>query len=116
MNTPQPYTYLAKLVRLIDADTVELDVDLGFKVYHRIIVRLDRLNAPERSNPNHKAAFQWLQTQLYGNGPLRIVTRKDKQEKYGRYLAEIYYSTDTVSINQQMLDNGYAVPYSGGKR
>ncbi len=110
------FEYSAKLVRIIDADTVELDVDLGFRVYHRMVVRLDGIDAVERKDSRHKVAVDWLNLQLSGKGPLMIRTKKDRQEKYGRYLAEIYYSSDTPSVNQQMVSAGYAVAYSGGKR
>lgn len=110
------FEYSAKLVRIIDADTLELDVDLGFKIWHRMVVRLDGLDAPERKSVGHKSALDWLTIQVTGKGPLKIRTKKDKQEKFGRYLAEVFYSTDTPSINQQMIAVGYAVAYQGGKR
>jgi micrococcal nuclease len=116
MKGNRVYEYQARLSRIIDADTIELDVDLGFRVSQRMIVRMWGIDAIERRHPKHKHAVEWLRFQLSGVSPLRIRTQKDKQEKYGRYLAEVFYSDDTLSINQQMIANGYAVAYEGGKR
>ena len=110
------YEYQARLARIIDADTVELDVDLGFRVSQRMVVRMAGIDAVERRDPRHKAALEFLRFHLSGSSPLRIRTQKDSREKYGRYLAEIYYGEDTPSINTQMISAGYAVAYEGGKR
>lgn len=110
------FEYSARLVRIVDADTVELDVDLGFRVSQRMVVRLAHIDAVERRDPRHKAALDWLRFQMSGSSALRIKTQKDSREKYGRYLAEVYYAEDEVSINSQMVQAGYAVAYEGGKR
>lgn len=110
------FEYSARLVRIVDADTVELDVDLGFRVSQRMVVRLAHIDAVERRDPRHKAALDWLRFQMSGSLPLRIKTQKDSREKYGRYLAEVFYGEDTPSINAQMVEAGYAVAYEGGRR
>jgi micrococcal nuclease len=107
------FEYTARLIRIVDGDTVELDIDLGFDVHQRHAVRLAGVNAPEHNTPDGAAATAWL-TQALGNHPLVIRTHKDQAEKYGRYLATIWVG-DT-NINDALVAAGHAVAYSGGKR
>ena len=108
------YEYAASLLKIVDGDTVDVRVDLGFTIHYDIRLRLAGINAPEMNNPDGSgvAARAYITTLL--NGPLIIQTAKDRKEKYGRYLATIYVGGSTVSVNQQMLDSGHAVPYDGG--
>lgn len=104
------YSYTATVIRLIDADTVVLDVDLGFHIRHRITTRLDGINAPELKTPAGKDARDVLML-LIGGKTLAIETIRDRQDKYGRWLAVIYLEDGVATANQWMLDNGHAVPY-----
>lgn len=106
------YQYNATLVRVIDGDTVVLDVDLGFHTTRRETFRLHGINAPEMHTSEGKAAKaaaeQWLLTQ----GPVYIETFKDAQEKYGRFLARVILRDNSGrSLNQWMIDAKHAVPY-----
>ena len=113
------YYYKIELLRVVDGDTVDVRIDLGFNVWHKCRVRLVGINAPEsrtRDKEEKKrglAAKQWLidtlesaqedlEMKSYGSG------------KYGRVLGEIYIND--VNINQLMVDEGHAVKYDGGKR
>lgn len=125
------YTYAAQTVRVVDGDTAILMVDLGCDVHLKIRVRLYGLNTPEihgiskNSEEYQKgiAAKNFLE-QLITNRDLIVRTYKtkggeEKRGKYGRYLAEIWLREDfpdKPSVNQRLLDGGYAVPYFGGKR
>jgi micrococcal nuclease len=112
------YEYSAKCIRVVDGDTVDLDIDLGLDIHHQVRVRLYGINTPElhSSVPEEQAkarqARLFLMT-LLGSEDLIIKTEKDKTEKYGRYLAEIFTDGDPVSMNQKLLDAGLAVPYFG---
>jgi micrococcal nuclease len=115
------YEYDAELVRVVDGDTVDISVDLGFHISQQIRVRLNGINAPELSTPAGKAAKGFLEGLLPVGTSLRCNTVKDKTEKYGRYLADLTVQGSTgdlasKSVNQTMLDAGQAIPYSGGKR
>ena len=116
------FCYSASLLKVVDGDTVDLMVDLGFDVHHRIRVRLYGVNTPESRTTNalEKAAglkakefaHDWMEQ----NPVVVIQTLKDKNEKYGRILANVYLVTDTgqeLLVNKWMLTNGHAVPYDG---
>jgi micrococcal nuclease len=123
------YQYSAKFVRGVDGDTVVLDIDLGFNVTVRETFRLYGINTPEthgvkKDSDEYKrglAAETRLLALLLGsyNSKLRVDTFKDSKEKYGRYLATVYYcvkAEDTGeevfrNVNQQLVDEGHAVVY-----
>jgi micrococcal nuclease len=106
------YEYLARVVRVIDGDTIEVEIDLGFKIKHTTILRLIGINAPELPTPEGKAAKEWLAKQIE-NQTVTIRTVKDKKEKYGRYLAFVDAWVErlqsTQSINAMMISEGLAV-------
>lgn len=111
------YEYRARVIRVIDGDTLELEVDLGFDVFRNDTFRLAAINAPETSTDQGKAVKRFVEDLLPKGTEVFIQTIKDKKEKYGRYLAWIYFdASGTFSLNEQLLDNEMAVPYSGGKR
>jgi micrococcal nuclease len=107
------YQYRASVIRVVDGDTLWLDVDLGFDVKRRDSFRLYGINAPELSTPEGVAAKVWLEGQLAG-GIGMVTTHKDQREKYGRYLATLWVGG--VNINEAMVEAGHAAPYSGGSR
>jgi len=113
------FDYRAKLVRVVDGDTVDLDIDLGFHIHTHERVRLTGINTPELHSPletervKAKAAAEFLTTLL--GGELVVKTSRDSQEKYGRFLARLY-STSGVCANDEMVKSGHAVAYDGGKR
>ena len=119
------YEYKANLLRVIDGDTIEVDVDLGFGVWVRKqSMRLARINAPELKvvvdghrvvNPAGTSAREWLEKVLLlesALGPITIITIKDRLDKYGRMLVELMYSGDRKSINDEMVSAGFAVHVS----
>jgi len=114
------YEYRAKLVRCIDGDTVELEVDLGFKVTLREKFRLIGIDTPEKNSKiaaereAAKAATDYLVSLLAGEG-LTIKTQKDAQGKYGRYLCTLFTASG-VDVNQEMIKTGHAVAYDGGAK
>jgi micrococcal nuclease len=103
------YTYQAELVRVIDGDTVVLDIDLGFSLWRRDdSYRLARINAPEMKTAEGPPARTHLVSLLAQSaGPLLVTTTK--ADKYGRWLAEIY--VNGKNMNDQMVADGFAVPY-----
>jgi len=104
------WTYQARCHRVIDADTLDLGVDLGFDVTIRRRVRLAAINAPELGTPEGRAARDWV-TQWVdnhpGDWPLTVTTRQTaSRDRYGRWVAVI--SAGGVTLNQQLIDAGHA--------
>ena len=111
------YNYNAVIERVIDGDTVDVILDLGFFIYHKQRVRMAHINAPEKNETGGKESSDWLTDRLKANTRVLVSSLKPhSDDKYGRFLADIYLLGDTVSVNQEMLNLGLAVPYEGGKR
>lgn len=108
------YIYAARLVRLVDADTWVLDVDLGMSVWMRgQRIRAAGINAPELSTDAGRAALAWAQawfTQHCPDSTLTIRTQKDRDDNYGRLLGTIL-AADGACLNTDMLAAGQAVPW-----
>jgi endonuclease YncB( thermonuclease family) len=107
------YTYPAKLERVVDGDTAVLIIDLGFNCSVTQPVRLKGYNAPELFGPNATKAHQAkaeLQGLLAGR-KLIIKTTKAFSQSFARYLAEVYYITDTgvYAVAEDMINKGYHV-------
>ena len=112
------YQYKVKKInRVIDGDTVDLDIDLGFGITLTHRVRLKDLNAAETRTLNIEektkglAAKEWLKKELSRKGEWIIETVKD--DMYGRILGSLYFVGDPVTLNEKMLNAGIAQPYSG---
>ena len=91
------FTYAAKLIEVVDGDTVDLLIDLGFGVHVKERCRLYGIDAPEMPTDAGKAAKAYLESLLgAATGELYVATRKmtrkpkEKTDKYGRYLAVLY--------------------------
>jgi micrococcal nuclease len=95
----------AKIIRAVDGDTCEIEVDLGFSVKVKHTFRLYGINTPERGKPGYQEATDYLAGYV-GETVLIAVTKLDK---YGRYLVDIF--ADGVNVNRRMVDLGLAVEY-----
>ena len=98
----------AAVVRLIDGDTVVLDIDLGNHLVWRDSFRLYGLNTPERGKPGASEATAALAA-LLAPGLVRVQTHKP--DKYGRWLVDLWVAAGHV--NQLLIAGGHAKPYSG---
>ena len=112
------YQYKVKKInRVIDGDTVDLDIDLGFGVTLSHRVRLKDVNAAETKTLDLEekakglAAKEWLKKELSREGEWIIDTTKE--DKYGRILGTLYFVGDPVTVNERMLNEGIAGPYLG---
>jgi micrococcal nuclease len=112
------YQYkIKKIHRIIDGDTVDVEIDLGFGITLSQRVRLKDIDAAETRTKDLKEkaeglmAKQWLEKELSKPGEWIIETTKD--DKYGRILGTLYLVGDPVTINERMLNEGIAEPYSG---
>jgi micrococcal nuclease len=118
------FWYGATLNKVIDGDTIELMVDLGFNVHHKIRVRLYGVNTPESRTKDlaEKAmglkAKQFTQEWLTNHKWVFVNTIPDKNDKYGRVLARIFSSDDinnptTACLNIDIIESGLAREYYG---
>lgn len=100
------YEYKANVKRVIDGDTLECNVDLGFKITIDERFRLAKIDCPELSTPEGKEVKAKVIQMLEGKDVHLIVERKDN---YGRWLATVLQ--DNVNINEYLLQNGMAKVY-----
>jgi len=108
MEGKPTYEYRAKLLRVIDGDTILVELDLGFRIYYQQALRLYGINAPEiigAERDKGLASKQHLTDLLTPNFLIR--TFKNPGDKYGRWLAEIF--TPLHFINAKMVADGYAI-------
>jgi micrococcal nuclease len=102
------YEYQARLLQVVDGDTYDLELDLGVETSRKIRVRLDGIDAPEKSTALGKQALAWV-TDYFNRLPtwFTVNTIKDKTEKYGRYLVKV------GTMKEDMIAAGFAKPYDG---
>ena len=116
------YTYFVKSIdRIVDGDTIDISIDLGFDLTKKERVRLAGIDTPEKRTKNQKEkemgyqATEFLEMHLMEATKLTVRTEKDG--KFGRMLGWLYKTDeDTMSINQIMIDKGYAWAYDGGTK
>lgn len=104
------YTYRATVLRIVDADTIDFSVDLGFRASLVIRTRVVGINAPEMRTPQGKAAREAVLAWLPVGTQVTIQTHKDPQDKYGRWLADVQH--DGTTLSQWLLAGGHAVAAS----
>ncbi len=115
------YQYKAKILKVLDGDTVDIDLDLGFNiVLANQRVRMSGIDTPESrtTDSEEKVRGQLSKKRLADKLPVgswvRIETQKSdsNDDKFGRILA-VFIMEDGTSLNQWMIDNNYAVLYNG---
>lgn len=113
----QLYTYKAHVVSVYDGDTCTIDIDLGLSTWiHGEKIRLHRIDAPEIRGPEREQGIlsrDYLKL-LILDRDIMLQTIKDKKEKYGRYLGEIWALDDNdqyYNVNDTMVSEGYAISY-----
>lgn len=116
------YEYRCKVVKIVDGDTVDVDIDLGFGVWlKKERIRMFGIDTPEsrtRDLDEKKyglMAKEFITKLLDDEGGIVLKTRKDAEGKYGRILGELWRTTDfaDTSINELMIKNHHAVSYHG---
>lgn len=104
------YEYAATLIRVIDADTFEFNIDLGFYTHVYEKVRLRGVNAPERFTNEGRAATAFVKFWFVEHEQLFLKTYKtDLTDKYGRWVADVLGISDNLALD--MLAAGVAVPF-----
>ena len=105
------YTYNCIVIKVVDGDTVDLDIDLGFHIRVVKRVRMLFINAPERHTDLGKRSKDFLLKSIPEGSEVIIKTQLYSKDKYGRLLAEIFAADQISSINKLMIDNGFAEYY-----
>ena len=112
------YEYACKVERVVDGDTIDVVLDLGFDILHKCRVRLYGIDTPESRTRNldekarGKMAGAFLSDAINSGNKVVLQTRlKDSKGKYGRVLGEVI--VDGENINQSMIDANLAVGYFG---
>ena len=112
--------YVRKVENVVDGDTIDVLIDLGFDILFQSRVRLAGIDTPESRTKDLKEKALGLESKEYLKKALKdaksvvIKTEKmDSSEKYGRILGWLYINNDTESINDKMINDGYAWGYMG---
>jgi len=116
------YEYKAKLIRVVDGDTIDAEIDLGFKIYIKERIRFAGIDTPE-SRTRHKHEKSWglaakcrVKDLLeYEDAEFTLTTELQKKGKFGRILGSVILA-DGTSLSEILLDEKLAIPYEGGNK
>jgi micrococcal nuclease len=123
-ETKDPYIYRIKSVlKVVDGDTIDASIDLGFDISLSKRIRLAGIDTPESRTRNleEKAlgleSKEWLKKALEGAKDILIKTElPGSTEKYGRIIGHLFINGQETSLNNQMITSGYALAYDGGTK
>ena len=118
---------VTEINRVLDGDTIDVTIDLGFDLYKKERVRVAGVDTPEKRTRDLEEkelgidATEWLKAKLEGTlaGDDELSIRTELVGgvgKYGRLLGWLYIGDESVSLNEQMIEQGYAWPYDGGTK
>ena len=118
---------VTEIVKVLDGDTIDVLIDLGFDLYKKERVRIAGVDTPEKRTRDLEEkelgihATNWMKDKLTetikGDEELIIRTElKGGTGKYGRLLGWLYINEDLISLNEQMITEGYAWAYDGGTK
>jgi len=105
------YTFNAYIYNVVDGDTVDAEVDLGFRLKIKQRLRLNGIDTPERGQAGYQEAKEALAKFVLDK---EVLVTTYKSSKYGQYLVDIHF--DDQKINSLMIEEGYAKPYFGGTK
>ena len=120
-NKPEPFSYNATVVKIIDGDTVDALVDVGFSIMTKKRIRFRGINTPESRTRDKEEKVRGLAAkdrvvELLSENDNKFVLKSHGVGKYGRCLGELFVDGHEESINQVLVNEGHAVEYWGGKR
>ena len=118
------YEYRVKQVlKVVDGDTIDVVIDLGFDISFTSRVRLAGIDTPESRTTDAREKIlgvevkEYLKKALEGATDIVIRTEKvDSSEKYGRILGWLFVNKQTGSLNMELVNKGYAWSYDGGTK
>lgn len=111
------YKYKATVERIVDGDTIDVVIDLGFKITTNQRIRLEGINTPETYNvkkdseeyKNGLVAKNFVIQRIEANGNEAIVETNKDTGKYGRYIGTIWLADNETSLNDELVEKGFAV-------
>ena len=115
------YEYrVKKLIKVVDGDTIDVDIDLGFDISYSQRVRLAGIDTPESRTTDKAEKALGLEVKKRLDEILKTATKvviqtekPDSTEKYGRILGWIYVDDAKVSVNESLIKDGFAWKYMG---
>ena len=120
------FEYFCKVTRVVDGDTIDVEVDLGFDIIHRARVRMMGIDTPESRTRNKAEKVLGLASkarlkELLANRRVKLETIKEGKGKFGRILATVWTSDkkgveEYLNINEKLIEEGHARPYFGGSK
>jgi micrococcal nuclease len=124
MSNQDPYIYRIRSIhKVVDGDTIDADIDLGFDISLTKRIRLAGIDTPESrtSDANEKKygleSKDWLKKRCENAKDILIKTElPDSTEKYGRIIGHLFINGEETSLNNQMIVEGYAWNYDGGTK
>ena len=124
MENKDPYIYrIREINKVVDGDTIDADIDLGFDISLTKRIRLAGVDTPESrtADANEKKygldSKDWLKHRLEFAKDIIIKTElPDSTEKYGRIIGHLFINGEETSLNDQMIVEGYAWTYDGGTK
>ena len=124
MSADKLYHYNAKVSRVVDGDTIDVVLDLGFDVSLKARVRFFGIDAPESRTRDAEEKMRGLESKAYvqnwidgHDNKIIIETSLDERGKFGRILGRILCPDDECDcLNDDMVEYGYASEYFGGSR
>ena len=113
--------------KVLDGDTIDVTIDLGFDLYKKERVRIAGVDTPEKRTRDLEEkvlgidATNWMKEHLEDtiNGDDELIIRTELKGgvgKYGRLLGWLYVGDEEVSLNEDMIEEGYAWAYDGGTK
>jgi micrococcal nuclease len=124
MDNKDPYIYrIREIHKVVDGDTIDADIDLGFDISLTKRIRLAGIDTPESrtADANEKKygleSKEWLKKRCENAKDILIKTElPDSTEKYGRIIGHLFINGEETSLNNQMIAEGYAWTYDGGTK
>ena len=125
------YEYNALVDRVVDGDTIDVTIDLGFKVWKKMRVRMEGINTPESRTRDLKEKKRGLAAkdrliEILKFNDNKCILKVSGVGKYGRALATVLVNSlsplngedgvTLIDVNKQLIEEGHAVEYYGGKR
>lgn len=108
------YNYAAAIERIVDGDTIDATISLGFRIYHKGRLRMYGIDTPERGQPGWAEATAHLTNLIPVGTQVTLRSYKPelhpKADSFGRWLVEIFIGG--MNVNEAMLASGHAVEYS----
>jgi micrococcal nuclease len=110
------YQYKAKVERVVDGDTIDVVIDLGFKITTNQRIRFAGINTPETYNVKRDSeeyakgllSKQFVEQRLTDNNNEIIIETDKYTGKYGRYLGTIYLTDSAITLNDELVEKGLA--------